>query len=160
MTPAETLTFGPMRTSQDAAAFRALNEEWISQIFSLEPEDIRLLGDPQTHIIGRGGQVYLARLGERVVGCAALVPVQGGVFELSKMSVDPTLRGQGLGRKLLEYVMAQAPALGAASLFLGSSTKLPNAVRLYESLGFLHFPPERRPDLPYVRADVFMEKVL
>lgn len=146
-----------MRTEADAAAFRTLNEEWISQIFTLEPEDIRLLGDPHSHIIGKGGQVYLAHLGSVVVGCVALVPMGAGVFELSKMTVSPALRGNGLGRKLLAYVIEEAPSLGANTLFLGSSTKLSSAVHLYETMGFVHLPPDRRPNLPYVRADVFME---
>jgi len=81
----------------------------------------------------------------------------GGVYELSKMAVSPQLRGLGIGRRLLEHAVAHARALGAKSLFLGSSTKLPNAVHLYESIGFRHVPPEKLPPMPYTRADVFME---
>jgi putative acetyltransferase len=76
------------------------------------------------------------------------------------MAVSPKLRGMGIGRRLIEYAIAQARELGAKSLFLGSSTKLPNAVHLYETVGFRHVPPERLPPNPYVRADVFMEMAL
>ncbi len=47
--------------------------------------------------------------------------------------------------------------MGAKRLSLGSSTKLPNAVHLYESLGFRHVGPERLPWMAYARSDVFME---
>ena len=50
--------------------------------------------------------------------------------------------------------------MGARALFLGSSTKLPNAVHLYESVGFRHVPAESLPPMKYVRADVFMEMKL
>ncbi|SMB91097.1 GNAT family N-acetyltransferase [Deinococcus hopiensis] len=150
-------TFGPLHTLEDIRAFRTLNEEWITRLFSLEAADERTLGDPQGQILDRGGQVYMAWRGQEPVGCVALLPMGEGVFEVSKMAVAPTLRGQGVGRRLLSYALNEARSLGARRLFLGSSTRLPAAVHLYESLGFRHLPPERRPQLPYARADVFME---
>ena len=47
--------------------------------------------------------------------------------------------------------------MGARSLFLGSNSRLENAVHLYESIGFRHVPPESIPEMPYARANVFME---
>jgi N-acetylglutamate synthase-like GNAT family acetyltransferase len=82
------------------------------------------------------------------------------VYELSKMAISPHLRGQGLGRRLLEHSTAQARRLGAKSLFLGSNTKLANAVHLYESVGFHHVPPESLPPMPYTRSNVFMQMAL
>jgi len=70
------------------------------------------------------------------------------------------IRGQGIGRRLLEYTIAQARDLGAKSLFLGSNSRLANAVHLYESLGFRHVPPEELPEMHYARADVFMQMAL
>jgi GNAT superfamily N-acetyltransferase len=82
------------------------------------------------------------------------------IYELSKMAVSPHLRGLGIGRRLLEHAVAWAKAIGAASLFLGSNSKLENAVHLYESIGFRHVSPERLPPNPYTRANVFMEMSL
>jgi hypothetical protein len=45
-------------------------------------------------------------------------------------------------------------------MFLGSSTRLPSAVHLYESIGFTHVGTERNGPLPYERADVYMELAL
>ena len=98
--------------------------------------------------------------GPVTVGCVALIPMSGGVYELSKMAVSPTMRGRGIGRQLLLHVIAEAKTMGAQSLFLGSSKKLANAVHLYEAVGFQHVPPERLSPMPYVRADVFMEMAL
>ena len=76
------------------------------------------------------------------------------------MAVSPQLRGRGLGRRLLQHAIAQARSFGASSLFLGSNTRLKDAVHLYESVGFRHVKPETLPPMPYSRADVFMEMPL
>ena len=154
------LVIDEMASDDDALAFRRLNEEWISLLFTLEDADRALLTDPAGRIQGVGGVVLIARLGAARVGCVALVPTGDGVFELSKMAVSPAVRNRGVGRSLIRAAIDTARALGAASLFLGSSTKLPNAVHLYESVGFTHVPAERIGPMPYERADVFMELAL
>ena len=144
----------------DSTAFRTLNEEWITRHFTLEAKDRETLGDPERTILAKGGRVYVADLAGETVGCVALIPMGSRVYELSKMAVAPEIRGQGIGRRLLLHAVAEARRLGAASLFLGSSTKLANAVHLYESVGFRHVAPEHLPHLAYARADVFMEMPL
>lgn len=149
-----------MTTQAYADAFRALNEEWISTLFTLEEKDRVTLGDPQRTIVDPGGQVYVFESDGVVVGCAALIAFGDGVYELSKMAVSPTMRGQGTGRRLLLYVLQQVRGLGARMVFLASSTRLKNAVHLYESVGFHHVAPGRLPELKYARADVFMKMEL
>jgi putative acetyltransferase len=143
--------------SEDSPAFRLLNEAWISKYFSLENEDRVVLGNPGERILKRGGHIFMAVSDDKCVGCCALILLRPGVFEVAKMAVAEEYRGRGIGRKLLEYTIAQAKALGAKSLFLGSNTRLKDAIHLYESAGFRHLPPERVPPSPYVRANVFME---
>jgi GNAT superfamily N-acetyltransferase len=145
---------------EDATAFRTLNEEWITKYFVLEAKDNETLGDPEGKILAKGGHLYFVYADGVAVGCVALLPMGDGVYEVSKMAVSPTLRGLGIGRRLLEYTVAAAKAFGAKRLFLGSSTKLANAVHLYESIGFEHVPPEKLPAMGYSRADVFMDMPL
>ncbi|MCU1444998.1 GNAT family N-acetyltransferase [Cryobacterium sp.] len=159
-TPNRTLVIEPMASAADTRAFRELNEEWITALFTLEAADRALLDNPADAIVGRGGQVLIARAGADRVGCVAVVPTGNGVFELSKMAVSPAERNRGTGRRLILAAIDMAAALGATTLFLGSSTRLPSAVHLYESVGFSHVPAERIGPMPYARADVFMELVL
>jgi putative acetyltransferase len=37
---------------EEARAFRILNEEWITKVFTLEAEDMEILGHPQQMIVG------------------------------------------------------------------------------------------------------------
>jgi GNAT superfamily N-acetyltransferase len=146
-----------LRPGDDATAFRTLNEEWITRHFVLEPKDIETLNHPGTAILDKGGQILIVYADDAPVGCVALIPMRDRVYELSKMAVTPAMRGRGLGRKLIEHTIAQARVMGAKSLFLGSNSKLPAAVTLYESVGFRHVDPATLPEMHYARADVFME---
>jgi GNAT superfamily N-acetyltransferase len=141
----------------DADAFRELNETWIARYFRLEEQDHIQLRDPEHNILRPGGQIAMAVAGEERIGCCALIFVRPGVFEVAKMAVAESYRGRGIGRRLLEYTIAQAKALGAHTLELASNDKLADAVHLYESLGFRHLPVERVEPSPYARANVFME---
>ena len=155
-----TLSITSMITPAEAEAFQTLNEEWISRIFTMEESDRKTLDDPFGAVVDRGGDVLIVRDGEEIVGCVAIVPGRDGAFELSKMAVTPAARGRGLGRRLVQAAVDRARELGAVTIFLGSSTKLPNAVHLYEAAGFQHVPAEQIQLAPYARADVFMELVL
>lgn len=154
------LEISPLRDDADARAFRALNEAWITTLFALEPEDERVLADPRGQIVERGGEVLLAREGDRAIGCVALIPEGDGIWELAKMAVDATVRGRGTGRRLLTAAVAEARRRGASTLVLASSVDLPAAVHLYEAVGFRHVAPEEAGHVPYARASVFMRMEL
>ena len=143
----------------DESAFRQLNEEWISHYFVLEQADRDALNDPQTAILASGGEIFFALLAGRTLGCCALVP-HAGAWEVAKMAVSPDARGHGIGRLLLAHTIASARTRGIARLYLESNRILTPALRLYESLGFQHLPPERIAPSPYSRANVFMELLL
>jgi ribosomal protein S18 acetylase RimI-like enzyme len=76
------------------------------------------------------------------------------------MAVDETYRNQGIGKSLLAHVIHAARALGARKLTLETSSKLMNAIHVYESLGFQHIDPSLVEPSPYKRANVFMEQLL
>lgn len=139
-----------------AEAFRTLNEAWISKYFALEAKDREVLGDPQGKIIAKGGRVYMALLDGEPVGCVALMKMDDGGYEVAKMTVSETLRGSGLGRLLMQRCIDAGAELGATRLYLETNSGLAPALGLYRAMGFRDLAPA---DTPYVRADVFMERV-
>jgi|SRR5215469_8405223 len=139
---------------EDAAAFRELNEAWIRKHFGMEECDYLVLGNPADYIVRPGGQIIVATLNDRVVGCCGLIPMEPGVYEVAKMAVAEDLHGQGIGRKVLARTIEEARLMGATRLYLETNRRLANAIHLYESLGFRHLPPKQS---PYLRANVFME---
>lgn len=144
----------------DETAFRDLNEAWIRQYFSIEEKDNEVLGDPDGQIMRPGGAIVMAVLNDRAIGCCALLARGDGCFELGKMAIAEECRGRGVGKALLAFVIGQARRMGAARLYLETSTKLPNAIHLYESQGFRPLAPEHVQPSPYARSDLYMEMFL
>jgi putative acetyltransferase len=138
------------------ADFARLNIEWLERWFEVEPIDREVLSDPETHILAGGGRVLFAvDSDDRALGTVALLHEGGGVYELTKMAVDPLLRGRGIGRLLMAGALEAWRGLGGRELFLESSSRLAPALALYESIGFRHRPAPR-PGSHYARADVYM----
>jgi putative acetyltransferase len=91
------------------------------------------------------------------VGCAALVNRQE-YGEVKRMFVDERRRGLGTGRKLLEHLVMFARMSGLSVLRLETGIHQPEAIGLYERLGF-----ERRAPFGDYKEDplsLFMEKRL
>lgn len=156
MNDADVITrdFDPTR---DAPRFRALNEAWIAKHFTLEAKDRATFADPVAKIIAAGGAILMLDVGGRTVGTCALVRLDAATYEVAKMAIAESHRNRGLGRILLEAVMARARTMGAERLYLESNSKLAPALTLYRKLGFTDVPKERIPPSPYARVDVWME---
>ena len=148
------------------ADFARLNLEWLRRWFVVEPFDEEVLGDPERHILADGGRVLFALIDggseeagadapPRAIGTVALRHAGDGVYELTKMAVEPDLRGAGIGRALLDAAIDAYRALGGRELYLESSSVLEPALRMYESAGFVHHPAPR-PGSHYARADGHM----
>lgn len=91
------------------------------------------------------GAIWLAQSGDDAIGCVALRPLSEGTGEVKRMYVDSAWRGRGVGRALLETLIAHARTLGYHHLRLGTLGDMNAAQSLYRSLGFA--PIERyRPD--------------
>lgn len=82
-------------------------------------------------------------VGDELAGCGALKQLDARRGELKSMRVADAFRGRGVGRALLEHLMAQARARGMTSLWLetGSGPGFEPAQRLYESAGFVRCGP-------------------
>ncbi len=137
--------------------FRKLNEEWLTEYMEIEPEDARVLADPEGTILSGGGVIVLAFDGKEPVGTGALINEGNGRFELAKMAVTGSCRGRGIGRRIAEQLIEVARHLGAHEVELVSATLLPAATPLYRKLGFVEVPLGEN---PYARADIRMIKTL
>lgn len=136
--------------------FARLNIEWLQRWFVVEPIDHEVLHDPQTHLLADGGRVLFAIDDDgNARGTVALKHEGAGVYELTKMAVAPQARGRGIGRLLMQGALDAYRQHGGRELFLESSSKLAPALRLYESVGFVHRQAPRAGS-HYARADVYM----
>lgn len=143
----------------DEDDFRRLNEAWIAKYFGIEAKDRETFADPQHKIIEPGGQIFLAFLDGVAVGTVGLLRMPGKVhsYELIKMATDKNYQRRGIARAVIQAAIEWARQQKACRLYLETNSSLIPAIRLYESVGFRHIPPQ---PTPYKRADVFMEMSL
>ncbi len=94
----------------------------------------------------------------RALGCGAVVLGPHDYGELKRMYVHPASRGQGLARRLLALLEAEAAAAGCRRLTLETGPYQTEALALYAACGFTRRGPfGDYPEDPY---SVFMEKAL
>ena len=101
-------------------------------------------GLPGAYVPPRGG-LWLAVARDVGIGCVALRPLDEGSAEVKRMYVDAGWRGRGVGRALLEALVAGTRTRGYTLLRLGTLDDMTAAQHLYDSLGFIPVP-RYRPD--------------
>jgi DNA-binding MarR family transcriptional regulator/GNAT superfamily N-acetyltransferase len=137
--------------------FRNINVQWIEAYFKMEPEDYKILDDPENYILKPGGAILMALYKGETVGTCALINKGNGTFELAKMGVLPSARGRQIGWKLGQAAVHKARELGGQRLYLESNTSLTPALKLYYKLGFQRIIGAPS---PYERSDIQMELFL
>ncbi len=93
------------------------------------------------------GYCVVARIRGVPIGCGALKLHGGAPAELKRMWVDPSSRGLGVGRRLLESLEALARQNGARVLRLETNRALREAIESYRRAGFVEVAPFN--DEPY-----------
>jgi GNAT superfamily N-acetyltransferase len=86
------------------------------------------------------GAFLLACLDDVAVGCGAVRRLDEATAELKRMYVDPSVRGRGIGRAIVEALEREARLLGVTRIVLETGTRLPPAIRLYEAMGYAPIP--------------------
>jgi DNA-binding MarR family transcriptional regulator/GNAT superfamily N-acetyltransferase len=82
------------------------------------------------------GLLLVATLHTDPVGCVALRLHQDGCADVKRMWVSPTVRGLGLGRRLLAEIEARAAAHSVRTLRLETNRALSEAIGLYRAAGY------------------------
>jgi ribosomal protein S18 acetylase RimI-like enzyme len=118
-------------------AFEFLNRAWIEEYFSIEEEDLKTLQNPESYILEDGGEVFFAILDGEVVGTAAMIQTDKGIYELAKMAVARQFQGLGIGKKLLRRCIDFSKEREATEIFLITNDSLKPALSLYLSFGFV-----------------------
>lgn len=85
-----------------------------------------------------GGEFWVVDYHRQLVGTAGYYPTQKGnrAVELRKMYLLPEVRGQGLGRYLLQTLEQAIAIRGFRQIWIETASVLKEAVKLYESSGY------------------------
>jgi N-acetylglutamate synthase-like GNAT family acetyltransferase len=97
----------------------------------------RDLSNIEMNYLSRGGIFeVLENESGKIVGTIGLYPLDETTIELRKMYFDPSIRGRGLGKELLEKMIEKARNLGYMRVYLETASVLKQAVHIYEKAGF------------------------
>ena len=87
-------------------------------------------------------RMWLAEIGERIVGSIAIVSGEANAAQLRWYLVEPDCRGMGVGRLLLHEALAFCRATERTHVYLWTVTGLEAAAHLYRSAGFVRTKTE------------------
>ena len=102
------------------------------------------------------GLLLVASLHGEPVGCGALIFYPDAVGLVKRMWVAPSVRGLGLGRRLLQELEHRARTEGVRLMRLETRDELSEAIRMYQTSGYREVAPFN--DEPY--AHHWFEKTL
>ena len=89
-----------------------------------------------------GGAIFPARdAAGAAIGCVGLRPMTDGRCEMKRLYVAPSARGLGLGRLLVDAVLAAAIRRGYREIRLDTLPTMGEAIALYRRLGFVEVAP-------------------
>ena len=146
-----------LRTARSSDGPRVLNlVDTVLREFGLEIEpdgiDADLNDIELTYLRNGGAFLVLEGKDGSLVGSVGLFREDKTTCQLRKMYLAPTLRGCGLGKYLLHYVIERARESGFKQMTLETSSKLAAANSLYTRFGFHPIKlesPSKRADQAY-----------
>lgn len=120
--------------AEHAAGFRSLVADTLREFgFAPDPQLDPDLADPGAVYEG----LWVALSGGDVVGSVALRRIDRTEVELKRMYLRSTLRGRGIGRKLLQMAILWGREHGITRITLDTTERMVAALHLYEVSGFV-----------------------
>jgi GNAT superfamily N-acetyltransferase len=140
---------------EEAAALRALvREAYAHYVPHLGREPAPMTDDYEARIAA--GQAWIEEVDGVALGALVLEDGPDGLL-LDNIAVSPAARGQGHGRRLLEFAEAQAAARGHRRIHLYTNEKMVENIALYARIGYVE---THRGMTQSGHRRVFMEKHL
>jgi putative acetyltransferase len=106
------------------------------------------------------GNLWISRHSQtnEAFGCIAVKPLDDTTCEMKRLWVEDAAKGMGLGRALAESSIAFARDAGYRTMKLDTlRTRMPVAIALYRSLGFVDteaYVHNPEPDVLYMKLDL------
>lgn len=133
--------------------FKDINLHWLTKFELYEKADDALLDNPDV-FIKNGATIFLAQLGHKIVGTICINPIDIVSTEILKFAVLEGYKGKGIGKLLMQKAIRFCTQNKIETIILESSSKLQNALKLYEKFGFKHLDNK---NTHFVTADIKME---
>jgi GNAT superfamily N-acetyltransferase len=117
--------------------------EWIGVSLDFQNFETELATLPGDYAAPRGLLLIARAEDGRVAACGALRSLDDHLCEMKRLYVRREYRGHALGRRIAAKLIEHARLLGYRAMRLDTLPKMQDAMRLYESLGFIDIEPYR-----------------
>ena len=117
----------------------------------------RPMTDDYAEVI-RSSQVTVAESHGTIVGVIVLAITDEG-FVTDNIAVDPSHRGKGLGKALLEFAEAEARRAGFDSIYLFTHEKMTENLALYSKIGYVEYDRRSRGEFSLVYMRKHLNRV-
>ncbi|MBF9058809.1 GNAT family N-acetyltransferase [Rhodobacterales bacterium HKCCSP123] len=137
------------RSEPEMAAFNRLNWDYRDLLLSLPPEYSAIVRKVYTEekyaaVLAAGeidnrpprGIMRLAMLDGAPVGVGTVQTLRTGDAEIKRVYVTPQAQGAGVGRAMMDRLIADCRALGFARILMDTGKVMTAARHLYDGLGF------------------------
>jgi GNAT superfamily N-acetyltransferase len=112
----------PAAESEDSELMARI-AELTNQVYAAAEDGLWITGATRTTLdevveLTRAGEIAVARLSGRVVGCVRVQRLDEGTGEFGMLAADPAHRGVGVGRALVHFAERKSSAEGVRSMQL------------------------------------------
>lgn len=94
------------------------------------------LNNVEQSYLNNQGYFAVIEYDEQIIATVGLHKEDADTCELRKMYMLKEYRGRGFGRKILDFALAKARAMGFSYVSLETASVLKEAIALYEAYGF------------------------
>lgn len=130
-------TIRPFTADDQAAAKRLVNEGLGERFGAVDESSNPDLDDIAAHYTAHGHVFIVAEHVGGLVGTGCLIcEPDGATGQMVRVSVRRDLRGEGIGRAIVEHLLAVARARGLRRVWMETNVGWTSAIRLYEGCGF------------------------
>ncbi len=121
------------------------------------PESTHLT--PPEELSTGANRLFAAKVDGKLMGCGAIRVVGQDYAEIKRIFVDPSSRGLGLAKAILNRLESESRLLGLLEMKLETGTSQPEAISLFERCGYAQCAAfgDYPKDDPY---SYFMQKTL
>jgi GNAT superfamily N-acetyltransferase len=126
------------RTDSSNSDFRALVEMLDQYLAGVNGEEHSFFAPFNT--IDTLAHVVVASENAQELGCGAFKEFDATTVEIKRMFVRENARGKGIAGSIVRELETWAAELGYSGCILETSKKLPEAIGLYQKLGFTIIP--------------------
>ena len=124
-----------LATPADSSAVRALVRAAYSHYVARIGREPGPMGDDYDALI-HAGRVHVIGEGGKILGLLVLLPEPDAML-LDNVAVDPSHRGSGMGRALLQWAEQAALDAGYSSIRLYTNEAMTENISLYSRIGYV-----------------------